>query len=77
MCQHHHKQVLHTLVQSLCLLLKVLVQYVVTLPEKRAATCTRVIGARVLMSAEGYHILHEKKEKEAEGRGGKKKVRKI
>jgi len=44
----------------------------VPLLEKRAGTSTRVTRARVLISAEGYQILHEKEE-----RGGrKKKVRK-
>jgi len=51
-----------------------LVQYVAQLPEKRAAPSTRVTGARVLTSAEGYQILREKEEKRRKRR--KKKARK-
>ena len=43
---------------------KYLVQYVVPLPERRATTSERVIGARVLTSSEGYEILGKKKEEE-------------
>jgi len=46
------------------------------LPEKRAATSKRVIGARVLISAEGYHILHEKKEKRSRRKKRKEESKK-
>jgi len=55
------------------------VQYVAPIPEKRAATSTRVTaGARVLSSSKGYETLHakeEKKKKEKEEQERKKKER--
>ena len=42
---------------------KFLVQYVAPIPEKRAATSTRVTVARVLTSSEGYEMLRAKENK--------------
>jgi len=74
MCQHHQLKVLHTYKILTSPLSKSLVQYVALLPEKRTETSTRVTKARVLMSAEGFQILHkkEKRRKEKEEKERKK-----
>jgi len=47
------------------------------LPDKRAETSARVTGARVLMSAEGYQILHEKEEERKKKKRLKRRKKEI
>ena len=53
---------------------KFLVQYVAPIPEKRAATSTRVTVARVLTSSEGYEMLCAKEEKKKKRKKEKERM---